>query len=337
MHQPSHFLSGSVRPTIAGSVLALGMVACLAGMVLPTPSYGDGSPAPDRSSPLDKAAVDTAAARSEQETTFFAHVDPGFMGHSYWDDGQAEIHRYDAELRIYGQARTAEHLDHIVVSERHLPGPLVKADDWRTPGTVDMLKFNYVTSAQTGVYRYQQMLSFFFDRSDQRLAKMTLASHEWCGNTFKELVHFRGRSSYEFNTYWEGQGNGSFEVDFPADMVVYDSLPVQLRALRFAEGLEVSLALLPRQLSSKASEPLAERATLSVTGRRSVEVPAGRIDAWILELRHGAGVDTLAFEAEFPHRMLSWTRADGDRFALRTSQKLDYWNRNRVRDESLLE
>lgn len=264
------------------------------------------------------------------------HLDPRWSENEHWYRGEAEINVYDAEIVIYGQPREAEELAHIVVTEDHVPDLLVKADDWRDPDNVPMLKLNYVTEARTGVYTYRQMLSFFFERADMSLAKMTLAHHEWCGNTFKELVHFRDRSTYEFNTYWDGQGNGSFDVDFPDDLVVYDSLPVQLRPLRFAAGLEVKFPLLPRQLSSQALEPTWPEATLRVVEKRRVEVPAGAFDAWILRLEHAGGEDELAFEAAFPNRMLTWTRADGDRFRLEASESLAYWRLNAPGDEKAL-
>ncbi|MEM9593483.1 MAG: hypothetical protein AAGD06_04445 [Acidobacteriota bacterium] len=266
----------------------------------------------------------------------FQHLDPEWMSQPYWYDGEAEVNRYGAEIVIYGQARKADDLAHILVTESHKPDLLVKADDWREDGLVGMLKFNYVTSVRTGVYAYQQMLSFFFDREDLGLAKMTLASHEWCGNTFKELVNFRGRSGYDFNTYWDGQGNGSYDVEFPANLVVYDSLPVQLRALRFSEGLEATVELLPGQLSSRVSEPRWSTAKLKVAGRERAKVPAGTFDAWVVELTHAGGTDRLRFEAAFPNRMLSWTQAGGNRFELASSDKAAYWSLNRIRDEEAL-
>ena len=267
----------------------------------------------------------------------FDHIDPSWVDRPLWYQGDAEIDLYDAQVVIYGRARQAEELAHIVVTEDHRPDLLVKADDPSAPDVVPMLKFNYVTEARTGVYTYRQMLSFFFVRDTFRVAKMTLAHHEWCGNTFKELVHYKDRSSYEFNTYWDGQGNGSFEVEFPDDLVIYDALPVQLRALRFRAGLEVTFPLLPRQLSSKASRPTWPEATLSVVEKRRVEVPAGAFEAWVLRLAHAGGEDELWFEAAYPHRMLAWERADGDRFRLASSKRLAYWGLSAPGDESALE
>lgn len=294
---------------IVSSAAWTSALACLMGLAMPAPAAAAG---------------------------LWSHLDTDFADNAYWFDGRAEINLYDAQIVIYGQPRQAEEVAHIIVTEDHLPDSLVKADNPRSPGLVPMLKFNYTTEARTGVYTYRQMLSFFFDRSDMRAAKMTLTHNEWCGNTFKQLVNFRGRSGYDYNTYWEGGGSGSFEVDFPQDLVIYDSLPVQLRALRFELGLEAGLKLLPRQLSSRALKPQVVPAVVRVTHRGPVEVKAGTFDAYFVELEHPGGLDRLHFEADYPHRMLRWIRADRDRFELAHSEKMPYWNLSRPSDEDRL-
>lgn len=271
------------------------------------------------------------------ETGFFDHLDLGWIKSPYWFDGKAEVNLYHTSIVIYGTPREGNGVAQIVVTERHRGDQLVKADDWQQPGLVDMLKFNDVWSVPTGIYRYEQMLSFFFPQNSLRLAKMTLASHEWCGNTFKELVNYQDRSSYAFNTYWDGQGNGRFEVDFPADLVVYDALPVQLRALRFAAGLTTRLNLLPRQRSSKATRPEWHTATLRVGEKAKLAVPAGDYEAWPVTLEHAGGTDRLWLEAEFPNRMLRWEAANGDRLELRKALKLAYWELNQPGGEKYLE
>ncbi|MEE8585347.1 MAG: hypothetical protein V3T83_10895, partial [Acidobacteriota bacterium] len=139
---------------------------------------------------------------------FFAHLDPSWIKNEYWYDGKAELNFYDAQIVAYGTPRRADKVVHILVSEDHVPSELVKANDWRRPGLLKVLKFNNMRTFQTGIYDYRQMMSVFFNVEDQHFAKMTFGSQEWCGSSFKEIVHFRGKSSFDFNTYWEGQGNG---------------------------------------------------------------------------------------------------------------------------------
>ncbi|MEM6454632.1 MAG: hypothetical protein AAF772_06025 [Acidobacteriota bacterium] len=268
-----------------------------------------------------------------------AYLDASFLRNSYWYDGSAEINLYEATLTMYGAPRQADEVAHVVVSERHQPDSLVKADDWRAPGLVEMIKLNYVTRVQTGIYPYQQMLSFFFRQNDARLAKMTLTSNEWCGNSFKELVNDGRAPHYRYNTYWDGQGHGAYELAedaFPAGMTVYEALPVHLRALPFRDGLRVELPLLPRQLTSRVQPPSIETATLDVHGPIEFEVPAGTYASWQVALDHAGGRDTLYFERDFPHRLLAWDSAFGHTFRLRTSAKLPYWQLNGVGGEEAL-
>ena len=112
---------------------------------------------------------------------------------------------------------------HILVTEKLKPDLLVKADNWREEGLVDMLKFNYVRRFQTGIYSYRELMSVFFEQKELQLVKMTFGSQEWCGQSFKELINFRGISSYHFNTYWDGQGQNSYDVSFPKDLFIYDA------------------------------------------------------------------------------------------------------------------
>lgn len=269
-------------------------------------------------------------------TDLFQHLDPQWVQNEYWYRGEAEIDLYDASLVKYGEPREVDEVAMIFVTEDFEPDLLVKADDWQRPDLVPMFKLNYVISVQTGVYRYEQMLSFFFRRADLGLTKMTLSSHEWCGNSFKELINHGERESFDFNTYWDGQGNGEYGVDFPDDLVLYDSLPAQLRALRFEEGLEATMHLLPTQLSSRVSPPAWETATLRVLPKTKVEVPAGTFEAWPVEVFHARGTDRLAFEAAYPNRMVRWHQAGGDRYELETSETMAYWNLNGKDDEGKL-
>ncbi len=272
----------------------------------------------------------------EDQGDFFRHADLARFDDPYWHQGEAEVNLYQATIQRYGQPRPTGDVAHVLVTERHDPELLVKADDWRREGLLEVLKFNFVVQYQTGVYPYRQMMSVFFDRQRGRVAKLTFSSQEWCGLAFKELVNFRGRSDFDFNTYWDGQGNGSFEVDFPPDAVPYDALPVQLRVLEFEPGLTATFPLVESQFSSKASAPAVEMARLRVQGREPVQVPLGAFESVRLELESAAGRDVFWFETEFPHRMLKWETRDGNRFELRGSRKTAYWAHNRPEDESYL-
>ncbi len=263
----------------------------------------------------------------------FEHVALSRLADPYWSQGEAEVNLYRATLVKYGRPRQTDDVAHILVTEDHDPGLLVKANDWRRPGLLPVLKFNALVQVQTGVYPYRQMLSVFIDRRRGRFAKMTFSSQEWCGTSFKELVHFGGKGRFHFNTYWDGEGNASRPVDLPGDAVPYDSLPAQLRILVFEPGLSVTFPLVSSQFSSRAEEPSLDLVRLAVQEMERIEVPLGIFPAVRLKLESAAGTDLLWFESEFPHRMLKWETRDGNRFELRESRKTAYWTQNRPEDE----
>ncbi len=277
------------------------------------------------------------SAPATTENDAVNQLNPEWMRHPYWRDGKAEINLYRSTVVKYGQPRQTDDVVHIVVGESHRPDLLVKADDWRQPGLVPMLKFNQIVEVQTGIYPYRQMLSVFFNRADGRFAKLAMSSQEWCGTSFKEVVHFRGRSSYRFNTYWDGQGAGSHPVDFPSNMIPRDALPVQLRALHFQPGTTFPITLLPGQVSSKAKPPEVRTGQLRVLEKTWLEVPAGRFETYPVVVTVDGAEDRLWFEAIHPNRMIRRATPGGDLHELLKSEKLAYWELNRPGDEGLLD
>ncbi|HSR54211.1 MAG TPA: hypothetical protein VLV83_25570 [Acidobacteriota bacterium] len=288
--------------------------------------------------PLAASCQDRAAASNGLEE----HFDPSYSSRDYWFDGTAELNLYEARLTYYGQPRQAQELVHILVTEDHKPDLLVKADDWRQAGLVKMLKFNLVQRVQTGIYEYRQMMSAFFEQGPQRLAKMTYSSQEWCGHSFKEIVRYDGRESFDFNTYWDGQGNGSFQVDYPQGLILYDTLPVQLRPLKWEVGLTAEFPMLPSQFSSRVQEPRYVSARVTVEKKETVDSPAGTFETLRTIVESGGTEgesqrDILWFEADFPHRMIRWQRANGDTLTLSQSKKLPYWELNQPGDRQHLD
>jgi len=259
-----------------------------------------------------------------------------WMRNSYWFEGKAEINFYKATILKYGIPREADEVVHILVTEKHKPDLLVKADNWREEGLIDMLKFNYVRRFQTGIYSYREMMSVFFEQNNLRLAKMTFSSQEWCGQSFKELVNFRGKSSFYFNTYWDGQGRGSFNVSFPQDIFLYDALSVQLRMFEFVKGEAREIQLLASQISSRVQKPEISNATVNLIKSETINVPAGSFACKLIEVSHSEGIDLFWFEPDFPQRMIKWNTFSQDTYELLDSKNLAYWELNKPGGEKYL-
>jgi hypothetical protein len=248
----------------------------------------------------------------------------GFGRAALWNDGAAEVSTYRATDVRYGVPRSSQAVL-IVVAEDLLPDRLVKADHpERAARTLRVLKLNHVRSIRTGVYAYQQMLSAFLGADRLDPVKLTMTSHEWCGNSFAEWR--ADRSNLEIRTYFEDPGDRDVPLS-PADAVFYDSLPLRLRGLDFARTRTGNLRIMDSVFSSRPEPPRVEAASLEV-------IRAG--PRWRVTLRRGGRVDVFEFEEAFPHRLARWQRSDGGSLDLVSSQRFRYWEKNAPGDESLL-
>lgn len=251
---------------------------------------------------------------------------PGFGLAALWNDGNAEVSRYDARDVRYGIARASQAVL-IVVAEDLLKDRLVKPDRPDARPTVRVLKLNHVRSVPTGVYTYQQMLSAFLGADRLEAEKLTVSSHEWCGNTFVEWR--RDKPFVAIRTYFEEPGDLDAPFD-PGDALFYDALPLKLRGLDFERTRETTVRVVDSLFVNRPAAPaIAE-------GRLSVARATGPAPAWRVTLVRGDRTDVLDFDAAYPHRLLAWQRSDGGSLRLIDSRRFRYWEKNAPGDERLL-
>lgn len=248
---------------------------------------------------------------------------PGFGLAALWNDGNAEVTRYEARDLRYGIARTSRAVL-IVVAEDLLRDRLVKPDRPGDAATVRVLKLNHVRSIPTGVYVYQQMLSAFLGADRLDALKLTVTSHEWCGNTFVEWR--RDRPALEVRTYFENPGDA--DVPFaPGDALFYDALPLALRGLDFVRTREASVRVVDTLFAAHPEPP-------SIAGGRlTVERRAAPASAWRVTLVRGDRRDVFDFDAAFPHGLSRWERSDGGELRRIDVRRFRYWERNAPGDE----
>ncbi len=248
----------------------------------------------------------------------------GFGLAALWNDGNAEVTRYEARDLRYGVPRTSRAVL-IVVAEDLRRDRLVKPDRPGADDTVRVLKLNHVRSIPTGVYVYQQMLSAFLGADRLDALKLTVTSHEWCGNTF---VEWRSdRPTLEIRTYFEDPGD--VDVPFaPAGALFYDALPLALRGLDFERTREASVRVVDTLFAAHPATPsIAE-------GRLSVERQSGSPSpGWRVTLARGERRDVLDFDAAFPHGLARWERSDGGALRRIDSRRFRYWEKNAPGDE----
>lgn len=252
-----------------------------------------------------------------------------------WDDGRAEVALYAARRPQYGKIAAYEAV-FIVVKEDFDPQLLVKADPPAAGRRLQpVLKFNAAHSYWTDLYPYHFLLSAFVRRDDPAsLVKMTLGSQEWCGNTFKLVRATRGRAELTHHTYWDGEGDGTRPLEMGPGDLYEDQLPVVLRGLAFAPGLEVRRRIVPSLISNALRGSLAPlAATIRVEGEETVDTPAGAIAAWRVRVEQGTLAQTWWFEKAAPHILVKMESSDGRAWTLKSRVRKAYWQEPTFRPE----
>ncbi len=243
-----------------------------------------------------------------------------------WDDGQAEVAKYDAERVIYGKVRKYQSVL-ITVKEDFNGKFYAKADPpYEQKELLPILKLNIVSEIETENYPYRFLTSVFVDRKDVfHLVKMTVGSQEWCGNTFKEFKGWTERPRLVFHSYWGGQGDGSYDLDMKAGDLVEDQLPISLRGLPFYPGYSLNTRILESQIHNKASEPRIRDAAIRVTEGQKIASKAGKIDCWKVEVEMGDMTQYYWFEREYPNILVKFDAPDGRKLLLKDRVRRKYW------------
>ena len=249
---------------------------------------------------------------------------PAFGREALWSDGNAEVAVYNAREVLEGSPRTTREVL-IVVAEDLSPATLVKADRPEAGRTLRVLKFNRIRSVPTGVFRYEQMLSAYLGADRLEPVKLSVASHDWCGNSFVEWRSDRRQLS--IRSYFENVADRDLPLS-PDDAIFYDSLPLKLRSLDFLRATQGSVELYGSVFSNAPAPPARSRALLRVTR------PAGSV--YRVELMRDGGTDRFDFGDRFPYQLLRWERADGAVLTLVESRRFRYWERTGADDEKLL-
>ena len=144
------------------------------------------------------------------------------------------------------------------------------------------------------------------------------------GNTYKEARRSGDQFTYEFHTYWDGMADGKENIVLPANGFFYDELPLRVRTIDFSKPSgEFEIQLAPTIINSKKDNIVFKPAKVSFTStERTIDVT----------VRADAGTDHFILDRDFPFLLREWTAADGSRFKLKRSLKVDYWNYNKAGD-----
>ena len=245
-----------------------------------------------------------------------------------WEQGTAEVAKYQAERVVYDKPRDFEYTL-ILVKETFNQEFDTKTDDYDRDDLFDVMKINKFARIPTDNYPYHYMTSVFFKREQPATVhKLTNSSQEWCGTTAKYFLDQGGDYKFGYNSYWDGQGIGEMEVE--GGIMFEDQLSHSLRALEFADGLTFTQRVAESQVTSKAQKPAIYEATFTVSRvadfTLDTEYKLSDSPVWKVSVQlDGEKTSDYWFSGEYPNILLKQVTWDDQRLQLKEAYMDDYW------------
>lgn len=252
----------------------------------------------------------------------------GFGDNSLWDDGLAEVARYDSKTLIYGRLWDHEKVL-IVVKEDFTEEYYTKADaPYKNKKLIPVIKLNIFTRIQTMVYPYQYLTSVFVKKNDVFYPlKMTVSSQEWCGNTFKEWINWKKPARIVYHSYFDNQGDGSVSVDYSPGNMLWEQLFFSLRALAFRNGYKKTFKLYDSLTTNQFKAPGLHEAKAGVSGPVEIEALKKKISCWKVTVETGTGKAVYWFAEAYPHSLIRYTDSKGQEMRIKKLERTAYWNK----------
>jgi hypothetical protein len=267
----------------------------------------------------------------------------------HWGDGKAEIDGYALVEPRYGELRDGTAVL-VFVTEDFSDSARVKADPGKHPASdvYPVLKLNFQREFQTGIYHYNTLTSTFAKTELDAGAyfvpvKSSFSAQEWCGHVYQQWLVRDGRLVGISHSYFDGEGDATLALAWPAGGVLEDELPILVRGLRgewLSAGQTRTVPFLRSSLRTRLQHlpPAWGEATVS-RATASVLVPSvlGKVPAFVYTVAERGG-DTITFTVEesAPHRLLAWHSSSGESGTLTGSVRLAYWQMNGKRGEAAL-
>jgi hypothetical protein len=265
---------------------------------------------------------------------------------AYWYEGEAEISRYELRQNRYADLHRGEVIA-IFVTEDFLLDQQVKNDYYTNPNSTPILKLNKVSRFTTGLYDYSLMTSVFTPvntATQPQTLKVTLASQDWCGQSFSQLNFRDEQYLCRIFSYFEKEGDTTAELPYA---ILEDELFSRIRMN--PDGLPTgSHAMLP----SMAVLRLLHLPCAAVEVEASLEDYAGPdfagqgLRAYTIEFPSLKRQLQIVFQAEAPYLIEGWTdtypsvsdRKPRTTIARRAKTiKSAYWQQHGLEDTALRE
>ncbi|MCY2960888.1 MAG: hypothetical protein NTY35_12055 [Planctomycetota bacterium] len=257
----------------------------------------------------------------------FLPLADGWRTDRVWYDGLAEKCTYEATRTIYGVERRYEAVAY-TNKERVDPRTGVKTD---AEDGIEVFKHHWSERVPTERYDYDFSTMTYTRVEDLAAWKLTAATQEDCGASFKEVWRDGGKLRWLESVYFPGAGRRDGKLD--GDTVFFDALTLTLRGFDFDAKKDRECVLLPMQKDTHAVSFEPERRTIRFVGTSELELPVGRVRAHELALAKPDGTVEARYwfaadgNAPWLHALVRFEGAQGITYRLEKHERLAYWKR----------
>lgn len=313
----------------AVALIAVGVVCAGATLAFES-SQSARRPEPDRDPPGSKGAPLGVLPRGAWAE------DP------IWHDGLVEKAVYDAQMVIYGRPRRYEAV-FLTNKEQHDAATWTKDADGQGE-RVEVWKHNQVEVVPTPNYEYKFVTTSHLTTAELELTRLDASSQEWCGTSFKQYQRRAGDEGWDYFgfSYLPQQGRQTTSLKPSADaarpVVPYNSLPLWLRGYDFEKRQAVRFLMLGDQKGNATTSPepvpavvefveeTPEAHVLRIKGDPTMVKKDG--ERVVVKTRVPGVIGTVQVAKDRNNVMLAYEGADGQKYRLKSLQRVNYWTRD---------
>lgn len=263
----------------------------------------------------------------------------------FWDDGRAEVAKYDTEIIVQGERKHYETVM-ITIKEDMNEALHVKASPPYTgKNLLQVFKFNIITPVPTYIndITHNMLTSIYVKRSNPIIPiKATITSQEWFGNVFKlfknwdkpELIlpqpgthPHKVKALLIFHSYHDNEGDGVYKLGYEEGYFLFEQLFLSLRTIPFKKYYTLETKVLDDLRNNEAKKPYFIETTIAVLNEEKVKDAKKREwVAWkVMFQRYGEQVRYFWFEKNYPNILVKYESFDGSMLKLKSRERKQYW------------
>ena len=265
----------------------------------------------------------------------------------YWNQGKAELNRYDLQQVRYGDIHKGDAVL-IFVTEDFLKDEQVKYEYGPRDNDIQsVLKLNFSRKFYTGIYPYSLMTSIFFPIQSygKHAIKISSTAQEWCGQSFMQLNNRDNSFNVQLNSYFQKEVDKHFQVP---ETMLEDEIWTLIRVNPDLLPLG-SINIIPgmQYLRLLHSEIKGERAKVEKKKISDPELSQKSLIKYSVQYQDLSRRLEIIYEEDFPHLILAWeevyqplkVNTSKNELMITKARRtntiiLDYWNKNGVADST---